>query len=725
MDYISVKEAADRFGISERRVQKLCELQRIEGIRMVSGVWLIPYNAEKPEDERKTMEIVDEDFISLRQLCEELSISLATGKNWIKLGKIKPQCTKKNILFTKEYVDKVKQDIKSGVNTSLKSRRNKKYVSGNALYNAYVGESSVNVEVIRKLLDEVFSREISLENKDLQLLLAECAIQMIIEASAEKESKEHHLLRYLKGEIVLSKYKSLVDDLIIDKEYAKEFIEKYPSLFAIKYTYEPREDILGLLYISFKNIANRKAMGAYYTPTKVVKHLIKKICLEKNDLADKRILDPCCGTGNFLLQLPDGFDISNVYGNDIDSLSVKLTRINLALKYQPEDSLILYKNITNLNYLCQFQEAGFDYIVGNPPWGYNFSEEEKMYLRKNYNSAEGKNIESYDVFIERALLQLKKNGMLSYVLPEAIMNVKAHMPIRREIINKNSIKYLAHLGNAFDKVQCPCIIMQLQHTEKPIDCVGMIVNDGKREYQIEKQRKVDSEYFSFSTTDEEQAVIDKITNCIDCVYLENNAIFALGIVTGNNKDYISTVKSEENEKILKGADIYKFKTLDTHNYIVFEPESFQQIAPIEYYRAPEKLLYRFICNQLVFAYDDKQTLSLNSCNIVIPQIEGLTVKYIMTVLNSRVAQFVFKKRFNSIKILKSHIERIPLPRVEKAKQREFENYADKLMMNYKESELLETYNELDKKIAEQLFGLNKEEYGVILNSLEGENMFLH
>lgn len=99
MDYISVKEAADRFGISERRVQKLCELQRIEGIRMVSGVWLIPYNAEKPEDERKTMEIVDEDFISLRQLCEELSISLATGKNWIKLGKIKPQCTKKYSIY--------------------------------------------------------------------------------------------------------------------------------------------------------------------------------------------------------------------------------------------------------------------------------------------------------------------------------------------------------------------------------------------------------------------------------------------------------------------------------------------------------------------------------------------------------------------------------------------------------------------------------------------------
>ena len=35
--------------------------------------------------------------------------------------------------------------------------------------------------------------------------------------------------------------------------------------------------------------------------------------------------------------------------------------------------------------------------------------------------------------------------------------------------------------------------------------------------------------------------------------------------------------------------------------INFRPEQFQQAAPAEYYRAPEKLLYRFICSHLVFA----------------------------------------------------------------------------------------------------------------------------
>ena len=52
MNYISVKDASINFGVSERRVQKLCETNRIDGAQMISGVWVIPEDAEKPKDER-------------------------------------------------------------------------------------------------------------------------------------------------------------------------------------------------------------------------------------------------------------------------------------------------------------------------------------------------------------------------------------------------------------------------------------------------------------------------------------------------------------------------------------------------------------------------------------------------------------------------------------------------------------------------------------------------
>lgn len=52
MEYISCTEAAKNWGISERRVQKLCEENRIPGVTKFSRIWLIPKNAEKPIDGR-------------------------------------------------------------------------------------------------------------------------------------------------------------------------------------------------------------------------------------------------------------------------------------------------------------------------------------------------------------------------------------------------------------------------------------------------------------------------------------------------------------------------------------------------------------------------------------------------------------------------------------------------------------------------------------------------
>ena len=53
MDYISTQEAAKKCGISDRRVQKLCEQGRIEGVVRFSRVWAIPKDAPKPHDPRK------------------------------------------------------------------------------------------------------------------------------------------------------------------------------------------------------------------------------------------------------------------------------------------------------------------------------------------------------------------------------------------------------------------------------------------------------------------------------------------------------------------------------------------------------------------------------------------------------------------------------------------------------------------------------------------------
>lgn len=52
MDYITPKEASQKWGITERRIQKLCEERRIDGVVRFGKVWAIPKDAEKPVDGR-------------------------------------------------------------------------------------------------------------------------------------------------------------------------------------------------------------------------------------------------------------------------------------------------------------------------------------------------------------------------------------------------------------------------------------------------------------------------------------------------------------------------------------------------------------------------------------------------------------------------------------------------------------------------------------------------
>ena len=52
LSFISAKEAAEKWEISQRRVAILCSENRIEGAMMVGNMWIIPSTAEKPIDKR-------------------------------------------------------------------------------------------------------------------------------------------------------------------------------------------------------------------------------------------------------------------------------------------------------------------------------------------------------------------------------------------------------------------------------------------------------------------------------------------------------------------------------------------------------------------------------------------------------------------------------------------------------------------------------------------------
>ena len=129
---------------------------------------------------------------------------------------------------------------------------------------------------------------------------------------------------------------------------------------------------------------------------------------------------------------------------------------------------------------------------------------------------------------------------------------------------------------------------------------------------------------------------------------------------------------------------------------------------MEKYRVREKLVYRFISKNLVFAYDDKQSLTLNSANILIPKMKDYPIKVIAAFFNSSLYQFVFQKKFSTIKVLRSHLEQLPLPELDRVTIHKIGRLVDKniLQRNY--------YEELDSFILD-IFNLTSSERAYIAN----------
>ena len=189
-------------------------------------------------------------------------------------------------------------------------------------------------------------------------------------------------------------------------------------------------------------------------------------------------------------------------------------------------------------------------------------------------------------------------------------------------------------------------------------------------------------------------------------------------MTGNNREFV--FEGSGGEPVLRGTDVFKYRAKEPAARIKFEPELFQQCAPEAIYRAKEKLIYRFICEEPVFAYDGDGTLSLNSCNVLIPRIKGLGTKYILAVLNSSVASFFFKVKYGSVKMLRSSIESLPIPRADEKEQERIESLVDGILSG---GDAAAAHREIDGIVAD-LYRLTEEEKKVVFESAKAGEKYL-
>jgi len=592
--------------------------------------------------------IHNESIYTTKQAAEFFGVSNATILNWIKTSHLVVHDKK---IFGSEILS-LHDKISSGEIQKLKKRANKSGNKRTFSPDEYIHEKK-HTKSFKQILTGI---EKNTQNVEL-------TIKFLLINYLEKNG----LLVINEGSYSTNK-KSIIDEIAswnID-------ISDVNHHYLLDITLPDHHDPVGFIYQSLFSEGSKSKQGSYYTPLAIVQNMIKD-SLHSTDKA----LDPCCGTGQFLLAFADTItDPENIYGYDIDPVAVLIARINIIVRFKEHD---FSPHIFCINSLCDLNSGTFDFIATNPPWGSHFTKNECKKLKSHYPMILSG--ESFSYFLVLCLSLLKENGFVSLILPESFLHVKTHKDIRDFIIDDYSIHQIHDLGTVFKNVFTPVIRIDIQKKKEADNCVTVLDGESRFSTRQSDWKNSDQTIFSIHITNDDKKIIDSVYS-LKHLTLAHNAHWALGIVTGNNRDFIRKEPFPGSEPIYTGKEISHYYLNDPVNFIRFTPEIFQQVAPVSLYRSAEKIVYRFISKDLVFAYDSNQVLPLNSANCIIPHL-NYPIKVIVGLFNSSLYNFLFKKQFSSIKVLRNHIETLPLPLLSSEQYTAISSLVNELIENKK------------------------------------------
>jgi len=426
-------------------------------------------------------------------------------------------------------------------------------------------------------------------------------------------------------------------------------------------------DVLGLVYQSLMFEGDKNQKGSYYTPYSITSKMTSDLDFSKG----QTFYDPCCGSGAFILSL-NGVEPNNVYASDNDPVAVMMTKFNMLLKfssYEFEPNVFLVDYLQDGLFVDEnrIPSGGFSYIISNPPWG-------AMVVNNSLSSIITSK-ESFSYFYVKAFEQLRPGGYVKFLLPESVLNVKCHRDLRCFMLSHGNLKAISLYSGSFTGVQTRYVDV-CQENNSQTNNVEVHAN-GKVRF-VDKKSFYDTEGLIFNLLDSDDvSIINKVKE--HGAYSLKGSRWALGIVTGDNKGKLKEIHLHGTEPIYTGKEIESYKLKTPKNYIKYDRESFQQVARDEYYRADEKLVYKFISKRLVFAYDNKGCLFLNSANILIPNVPGMSIKTVMAFLNSELFQYVYMSMFGELKVLKSNLEELTFPSLTSKQDSDISSMIDNIL----------------------------------------------
>jgi len=243
-------------------------------------------------------------------------------------------------------------------------------------------------------------------------------------------------------------------------------------------------DVLGDAYEyligQFAANAGKKA-GEFYTPQAVSEILARIVTLGKAEVRD--VYDPTCGSGSLLLRLSHHAKIGRYYGQELNSVTYNLARMNMMLHKVPFNRFDIYQGDTLNNPCERHKQMQFEVVVANPPYSAKWNADEK-FLEDERFSAYGRlapRSKADYAFVQHMIYHLSDNGTMAVVLPHGVLfRGAAEEVIRRYLVkDKNYLDAVIGLpANLFYGTTIPTTILVFKKCKQDTNVLFIDASNG-------------------------------------------------------------------------------------------------------------------------------------------------------------------------------------------------------------------------------------------------------
>lgn len=415
---------------------------------------------------------------------------------------------------------------------------------------------------------------------------------------------------------------------------------------------EPFDEALGDRYEALLSESYKNKEGVFYTPMAIVDDMMRDVEAK----ADTLFLDPCCGSGNFLMKaLEKGIHPQNLYGFDTDPNAVMIARQRIKAVTGCEAEHVVCADFLQA---CLSLNIKFDLVYTNPPWGKKLTKNQRAEYAKHYQA--GSSTDTSSLFLFSILSVLKRGGMTGVLLPDSFFKIAVFEEARKAVLRK-TILQMKDYGKPF-KNMYSAVSLVLKNSSCDDNNIIMCCSNHFGYPRLQRSFLLMPRHnLNYWTKTEEMQLIEELLQQ-PYLTLKGHATWSLGIVTGNNAAMCRRSQRKGYKPVYRGKDILPGRLKAATLFV--NPDDFpryQQMASMELLCAPVKLIYRFISSSLVFYCDTRQRYILNSANmLVLDENFSLSARQLAEVMNSRLSNWLFKQLFNTHKVLRSDLEILPI-----------------------------------------------------------------